>query len=449
MTALPLTRRLLVAALVALMTALGSSRAGAHELANQIVVQAFLKVSEDRSELIARVPLILLQGVGLPTRGPGFIDFEAVSGEFDRAAVALADQLRLTVDGETIRPEEFGYRVSLPTERTFETFEAARRHVLGPDLPVSSDVMWNQGFFDVYFEYPPFPDDAEPTVDVALGAGYGELLQLVLRYLPRDGTAIAFRVHGDHGPLALDPGFWSAAATFTRSGIEHILSGIDHLLFLLCLILPFRLADVRSLIAIVTAFTVAHSITLIATALGQAPAGPWFPPLIEVLIAASIVYMAVENVWVAWTSGLISRLLRFRWLITGLFGLIHGFGFAFVLRDELQFAGDHLIASLLAFNVGVELGQIGVLLVALPVLELLRRTDAARRMVLILGSFIIGHTAWHWMSERMDALALVELPEIGWGTVRPLAALGLILAGIVLLVLMRRSARAEAAPGDD
>src|SRR5439155_21215780 len=141
-------------------------------------------------------------------------------------------------------------------------------------------------------------------------------------------------------------------------GFAHILDGIDHLLFIICLVIPFR--KVRPLIVIITSFTVAHSITLIASAAGYAPSALWFPPLIEVLIALSIVYMALENI--------VGARLERRWLIAFGFGLVHGFGFAFALRQSLQFAGSHLATSLVSFNVGVEIGQLFVLAIALPVL---------------------------------------------------------------------------------
>src|SRR4030095_12200268 len=132
----------------------------------------------------------------------------------------------------------------------------------------------------------------------------------------------------------------------------------------------------RALVAVVTAFTVAHSITLIASAYDLAPDALWFPPLIETLIATSIVYMALENIVFASRGtqipqspqstldarGLASVALKRRWLVTFAFGLVHGFGFSFALRQTLQFAGSHLLTSLLSFNVGVELGQLLVLL---------------------------------------------------------------------------------------
>ncbi len=157
------------------------------------------------------------------------------------------------------------------------------------------------------------------------------------------------------------------------SGFWHILEGTDHLLFLACLVIPFR--RLRPLVVIVTSFTIAHSITLIASAFGFAPDGLWFPPLIETLIAITIVAMAIENIVYA-ALGKSAALSR-RWIVAFAFGLVHGFGFSFALRETLQFAGDHLLTSLLSFNVGVEIGQLVVLLVLIPALGLLFRRVVA------------------------------------------------------------------------
>jgi hypothetical protein len=141
---------------------------------------------------------------------------------------------------------------------------------------------------------------------------------------------------------------------------------------------------------------VAHSITLIASAYNLAPDALWFPPLIETLIAVSIVYMALENI--------VSPQLKRRWLITFAFGLVHGFGFSFALHQTLQFAGAHLLTSLVAFNVGVELGQLLVLAVVVPGLGLLFKYVVAERLGTIILSTLVAHTAWHWMTDRFNVL---------------------------------------------
>jgi hypothetical protein len=113
---------------------------------------------------------------------------------------------------------------------------------------------------------------------------------------------------------------------------------------------------------------------------------------VETLIAASIVYMALENI--------VAANVAHRWIITSVFGLVHGFGFSFALSDSLQFAGSHLLTALLAFNVGVETGQLLVLLLIVPALNLLFRHVVAERMGTIVLSALVAHTAWHWMTER-------------------------------------------------
>jgi hypothetical protein len=144
----------------------------------------------------------------------------------------------------------------------------------------------------------------------------------------------------------------------------------------------------------------------------------WFPPLIEMLIAMSIVYMALENI-------VVERPKR-RWIIAFCFGLVHGFGFSFVLRNTLQFAGSHVLTSLLSFNVGVEIGQLFVLVLFVPALNLLFRYVVAQRLGTIILSALVAHQAWHWMEDRFDALRQFPWPTItadgltsalGWLTV--------------------------------
>lgn len=151
----------------------------------------------------------------------------------------------------------------------------------------------------------------------------------------------------------------SGALAFLVLGIEHILTGYDHLLFLLGLVLVR--SSLRGLLATVTAFTVAHSVTLAIATLGI-----WMPSsrIVEPVIALSVAYVGVENFFVEDGSR--------RWRITFPFGLVHGFGFASALR-ELDLPRAEIPAALVAFNVGVESGQLAVVALALPILAWLRR----------------------------------------------------------------------------
>jgi hypothetical protein len=226
---------------------------------------------------------------------------------------------------------------------------------------------------------------------------------------------------GNPGIVRLDPRWHHAALHFVRLGFDHILGGLDHLLFVLCLVIPFR--RFRPLLVVVTSFTVAHSITLIASALGLAPGALWFPPLVETLIALSIVYMAFENI--------VGARLERRWLFAFGFGLVHGFGFSFLLRDSLQFAGSHLITSLVAFNVGVELGQIVVLLVVIPALTLLFRYVVAERIGTILLSALVAHSAWHWLTARAGELMQYDFRWPAFDAAFAAAAIRMIMLALI------------------
>ena len=116
--------------------------------------------------------------------------------------------------------------------------------------------------------------------------------------------------------------------------------------------------------------------------------------------------MALENIVGAGTGGR-------RWMMAFGFGLVHGFGFSFALRQTLQFAGSHLLASLLSFNIGVELGQLLVLLLLIPLLDALFRFVVAERMGTIILSALVAHTGWHWMIDRAGPLAPIPVPVAG------------------------------------
>lgn len=380
----------------------------AHDIPNDVTVQAWFKPQGDRLQLLVRVPLQSIRDVEFPAKVGGYLDLERVGSYLpDAATLWISDFLAIYEDGVplTKRPKILATRVSLDGDRSFETFAQAYRNTTGPALPPETNVLWNQSNFDIVFEY---PIRSEKSGFAIAPGGLGRLgvrVLTLLRYVLPDGAVRAFQFETDPGVVRLDPAWYQAAFTFVQLGFEHILEGTDHLLFLFCLVIPFR--RFRALVPIVTAFTVAHSITLIASAYDLAPSALWFPPLIETLIAASIVYMALENIVSAGT-------VHKRWMIAFGFGLVHGFGFSFALRETLQLAGAHMLTSLLSFNVGVELGQLLVLTLMIPALELLFRRVVAERMGTIILSALVTHTAWHWMMDRYEKLAKFHftMPEL-------------------------------------
>jgi hypothetical protein len=205
---------------------------------------------------------------------------------------------------------------------------------------------------------------------------------------------------------------WQQLVAYVHEGIWHIWLGFDHILFLLSLLFPavllrrngeWQVADsfqssFWDVARIVTAFTVAHSITLTLAALNVVSLpSRW----VESAIALSVVLAAINNVFPMVSHG--------RWLAAFAFGLVHGFGFAGALRD-LGLPSGSLALSLFGFNVGVELGQLAIVGLFLPTAFLLRGTWAYRRIVLGGGSALIALIAGIWLVERAFNLAL--LPTI-------------------------------------
>ncbi|WP_224248947.1 HupE/UreJ family protein [Hyalangium gracile] len=176
---------------------------------------------------------------------------------------------------------------------------------------------------------------------------------------------------------------------WVQLGMKHIFEGIDHLAFLLALLLVG--GRLRQILGMVTAFTVAHSLTLGATALGfillDAARARW----VEAAIAVSIIYVAVEN--------LVRRDHRHRALITFLFGLVHGFGFASVLSS--YGLGEQVVSGLLGFNLGVEVGQALIVMALLPLMRLIQRRPTVNLWtVRVLSTVILCSGAW-WFVERV------------------------------------------------
>jgi hypothetical protein len=428
--------------------------AAAHEIPADVKINAFVKPAGDRLEVLIRVPLAAMNDAEFPTRDQSFLDVARADDALRAATkVYLIDNISIHENDLPLPPPRIVHaRVSLPSDRSFASYETARAHVAGPRLADNLDLIWSQQLLDVLLEYPIRSDTSEFAIRLRVDR-FGRNVSTALRLLSPGGPVRAFELHGDPGLVRLDPRWHQAALGFTVSGFWHILEGVDHLLFLCCLVIPFR--RLRPLVVIVTAFTVGHSISLIASALGFVPDALWFPPLVETLIAVTIVYMAIENiVYAALGQGADSALAR-RWIIAFAFGIVHGFGFSFALRDTLQFAGDHLLTALFGFNLGVEIGQLAVLIVLIPAIGLVFSTILPERLGIIILSALVAHTGWHWMLERGEQLGRFPFPTLDAaflaGVMRAMIA-ALVLAASVWLAngLLARWLRAgPAAPTED
>ncbi len=273
------------------------------------------------------------------------------SPDYRPLATAISERIRLSGDGTPCAPAES--RIVPPTAASVSvtgtvdficagdidtlTIQDDLSEVLGPSHHTLAAIVWSGGSQQFAFG----ADARETTVTISQ-------------------AALASRGAGSFFPL----------------GIEHILTGYDHLLFLLALIL--RGGGLWSLLKIITAFTIAHSITLALAALDLIvlPGA-----MVEAIIALSIAYVALENLLPRYA---VSR----RWAVSFLFGLVHGFGFSSVLR-EIGLPRENLLLSLLNFNLGVEAGQLAVVLLAVPVLMRLRSRPWEPRLVAVISGVIL------------------------------------------------------------
>ena len=221
---------------------------------------------------------------------------------------------------------------------------------------------------------------------------------LVLDYRP--GGVQVFRVRGLlNEPIVVTHSVFDAMMTFIGEGVKHILEGLDHVLFVICLVLGAM--HLRPLLWRVTGFTIGHSITLSLGFFGFVPAAAWFIPVVETGIALSIIYVAVVAVLPDMNPRFGSE--RNEWIVvgvTGLIGLLHGLGFSFVLQNILQVTSPNIWQSLLAFNLGVEVGQVLIVLATLLVFYLIG----------IVGSQV-AQISRYWVAGGCAAISLFWVVE--------------------------------------
>jgi hydrogenase/urease accessory protein HupE len=231
---------------------------------------------------------------------------------------------------------------------------------------------------------------------------------VLARFVREDATTQTVRLTPEDTSFEVtaEPNAWQVARTYLLLGIEHILLGVDHLLFVLGLL--FLVSSWRRLVATVTAFTLAHSITLAAATLGwvNVPQTP-----IEAAIALSVMFVAAEIIHQA--SGRPGLTARAPWVVAFIFGLLHGFGFAGALR-EVGLPQSDIPIALLFFNVGVEVGQLMFILAVVTVLWLASRLMGkqaqgergpwrAEALIRTPVAYVVGSTAAFWVVQRVVA----------------------------------------------
>ncbi len=330
-----------------------------------------------------------------------YVDVEQLGRSTEGLALLAGQGLDLSIDGEMVNAAVENIRIYRNgTQPGFATLEEARNAFRQPP----SFTRFEQGVYvgdttvDVLLRYTSENAVYRYALSSNLDPGLPDqdsTANLILDYSP-SGVQV-FRARGLlHEPVVVTRSVFDAVVTFIMEGVKHIIEGLDHVLFVICLVLGAM--HLKPLLWRVTGFTVGHSITLSMGFFGFVPSAAWFVPAVETGIALSIIYVAVVAV--------IPRMQQQKgeWAvvgITGLIGLLHGLGFSFVLHNILQVTSPDIWKSLLAFNLGVEIGQLLIVTGAGLVFYLINRLgDTAAKINRYLVACICAVIASYWVIER-------------------------------------------------
>jgi hypothetical protein len=394
-------------------------------------IKAFARLEGRQLELLVRVPLAAVKDIQFPTRGAaGYLDLDAVKSMLPGAArYWIASGFEALDRGVPLpRPETAETRISISSDRSFDSYQDALARFGAPDLPADENVFWEQVWLDIRFLYAVRSDRPVIAIDPRV-AGLGVRVTTDLSYVEPDGRVRAFSFEGDPGVIYLDPRWTDAGKQFLARGVRFVLRGPDFLLFLFILALPFR--RYRHVLPAVVTFAGSLALALLAYRFGFAPNAPWFHPLVDALAAVSILLAAFSNI-----AGRVTP--RRRALLALGAGSVFGCSCAFHLGATLQFGGPHVAVSTLAFGTGVVLASAGGVALCVPTLSFLFSLARVENLERIIVSALAADTAWGWLSERWAQLRKIPF-RLAFDagvlalTLRYLAAL-ILLGGLVWFV---------------
>jgi hypothetical protein len=363
---------------------------------DDVAISAFAKPSGQQFQVLIRVPLIALNEIPFPVRANGYIDLSRAESMLPGVArYWVADGIDLYENGTRLpKPQIAEVRVAMPSDRSFASYQTALAHLTGQGSGDNVETYWNQAWLDVLLEYPIQSERSAFSLHPRF-AHFGARVNTNLKFLASDGTVRPFEYQGDPEMIRLDPSGAEVGTQFFQWGFLGAIANTDYLLIVLCLILPLR--QFRAAAPVAAAFICAGAVTLFSSAAGLATDGLWFSPLIQTLIAVSILIVAAQNI----AGGVMPGRRALEALV---FGLVFGFDFSFALAAKAQFGGTHDAVASAAFGAGTLLSLAIVFAALPPVLRLLFHFTRSERIETIVLSMLAAHASWHWMTERWDRL---------------------------------------------
>ena len=411
--------------IVLLFSFLFTSSVSAHFKLNLNVRIIHIEHSKDGLEIYMRLPMSYLvadligeiDSSGLPLPAPyttnriqagklaHYVDEKAINASLDEMKKLIKNGLEISVNeelGELKVAKVYFYKNG--TQSDFSTLHEAKASFdkVNNLRTFKKEVYVGDTMIDVLLKYKSNNSINEYGISYTLNPKLpeqDETANIIIDY-----SASGIQVFREQGlllkPILITNSLLDAMTTFIKEGIKHILDGSDHVLFVICLVLGS--SSISRLLSRVTGFTLGHSVTLLLGFLGFVPSGTWFIPVIETGIALSIIYVAVITILPDFINSFKRDEKEINVVIvTSLIGMLHGLGFSFVLQNILNITSPNIWQSLLAFNIGVEIGQVFIIFFTLTVLYLVAKItpsmEKAMRYLLAIGSIFL---AFMWTIER-------------------------------------------------
>jgi len=374
----------------------------AHDVPLEVVT--IVSVEESRLLVLARIPIAVLADAHLPTRPDGFLNLQAIEGPLRAVAGDVAKNLDVMAADRPLPLPSAVWALLPRADASFDTYDAARARFAAPRAPVevranSNNIDPGKGLLDLQFEYPTSSTEGHFSVRFNGLRAANQAVHTHVQYVTAAHATRTFTVVGGPERVSLEPGRSTVALQFARVGIELLAKSPEHLLFLLCLVIPPR--PIRTVLGAFGAFAVGHVVALAAS--GLMPRAMDLPVLLAVQTAAAaiLVVAALQNITEP-------RLVWIR-IVSGVFGLVDGASFGSAYRDAWMFAGSHTLVSLVSFAAPVVLGSLWLLLIVQPVVGLVYRSGLPQRIAIILLSAIPVHTGLHGVLDRGSQLLELDL----------------------------------------
>jgi hypothetical protein len=416
--------RLCIAAGVGLVLCAAIVHAASRPIPEVVNAKVFVRLENGSLDLLVRVPLAAVKDIQFPTRGEaGYLDLEALASMLPGAADHwIAGGFDVFDHGEPVsRPEVDQPRIATIADQSFDSYQSALDHLGAPPVAATENLFLDQVWFDMRLRYRLASEQPAIAIDPKV-AGWGVRVSTDLKIVDAGGQVRSLTFEGNPGRIYLAPRWTDAGRQFMDRGTRFVRSTAPLLLFLFCLVLPFR--RYRPAIPPVVAFVSTLLVGLLASTLGLTLETVWFPPLLAALEVVAILLAAFANIANQVTP-------HRRTVFACCAGLIFGASTALDLEPALQFGGSHPLVSVLAFCAGAAATLVAAAAIIIPVMSYLFSRARTERIERIIVSALAADTAWGWLTERWSQLA-----KIPFGVVFETGAAAMVLRALAGLVLL-------------